>query len=251
MARVDLSLIIPCYNESEGIPHMRERLLDILPTLRAKSTVELVLVDDGSADSTFRDLQAAFGAWPDTIIVQHERNQGLGAALRTGFAHATGAIIVTADSDGTYPFGEIPAMLALMTPGIDVVTASPYHPQGGVENVPTYRVLLSKSASLMYRVLLDWHIHTYTAMFRAYRREVVQRIHTEADGYLMVTELLVGALLSGFRVAEYPTLLRVRQYGQSKARVMKIMRSHLRFQGNLLVSRITGRTNVSLPKEAR
>lgn len=239
MIMYDLTLIIPCYNEAEGIAHMRERLLAVLPGLRQRRSVELVLVDDGSTDTTYRDLVAAFGDWEDTFLARHEQNRGLGAALRTGFALARGELVVTADSDGTYPFSEIPALLDRMVPGVDVVTASPYHADGGVENVPRYRVVLSRGASLIYQILLDRHVHTYTSMFRAYRRAVIEQVHTEADGFLMVTELLVGAMLSGFRVAEHPTVLRVRRYGQSKARVLRILRSHLRFQARIALGRLT------------
>jgi dolichol-phosphate mannosyltransferase len=162
----------------------------------------------------------------------------LGAALRTGFAHARGDVIVTTDSDGTYPFTNIPAMLSLLQPGVDIVTASPYHPRGGVDGVPAYRIVVSKGASLIYRLLLDPHLHTYTAMYRAYRREVVECIPTTSDGFLMVTELLVGALMAGYRVVEYPATLRVRRYGQSKARVWRITRAHLRFQARVLMQRL-------------
>ena len=249
MAPIDLSIIIPCYNESEGVAHMRERLLAVLPALQRAHSVELVLVDDGSTDSTYADLLAAFGGWEATRIVRHERNRGLGAALRTGFAHSQGELVVTADSDGTYPFAEIPALLERLRPNVDVVTASPYHRNGGVENVPRYRVFLSRSASLIYRLLLDRHIHTYTSMFRAYRRAVVERVVTTSDGYLMVTELLVGALLAGFHVAEYPTKLRVRRYGQSKARVLRIVRDHLRFQARIVLARHTA-ARAPLQREA-
>lgn len=240
MAALDLSLIIPCYNEAEGIPAMQTRLKEIVPQLCAAQTVELVLVDDGSSDNTYQLLQSAFGSWPNVRIVQHERNRGLGQALRTGFANARGAIIVTCDSDGTYPFREIPAMLALLRPGVAIVTASPYHPDGGVENVPAYRVWLSKSASQLYRMIVGRGIHTYTAMFRAYRRDVIECIPTSADGFLMVTQLLVEASLAGYQVVEYPTVLRVRQYGQSKAKVLRITRSHLAYMRDVLFRRFSG-----------
>ncbi len=234
MQTFDLSIVIPCYNEAEGIPAMRDRIGQVLPVLRQRGSVELILVDDGSRDNTGELLADAFRDVPEARIVSHERNRGLGAALRTGFAHSRGAVIVTCDSDGTYPFGEIPALLDRLTPDVDIVTASPYHPAGGIENVPAYRVVISKSASLCYRLLIDWNIHTYTALFRACRREVIERIVTHADGFLMVTELLVEARLAGYRIAEYPTTLRVRRYGQSKAKVLRITRTHLRYMAGLL-----------------
>jgi len=242
MATYDLSVVVPCYNESDGIPAMRERMAAVLPELRRRGSVQLVLVDDGSSDGTGDLLAQAFGAWPEVRIARHERNRGLGAALRTGFAQAEGAVIVTCDSDGTYPFAEIPALLDMLTPSIDVVTASPYHPEGGIENVPAYRVTISKGASLCYRLLIDWRIRTYTALFRACRREVIERATTQADGFLMVTELLVEAMLAGYRVVEYPAVLRVRQYGQSKARLLRITRTHLRYMANLIGRRLSGRS---------
>jgi dolichol-phosphate mannosyltransferase len=248
MSAPQISLVIPCYNESEGIAAMRERMRAALPALHGRGPVELILVDDGSSDGTGDMLAAAFGDWPGARVVRHERNRGLGQALRTGFSQASGAVVVTCDSDGTYPFAEIPALLDRLTPGVDIVTASPYHADGAVENVPAYRVLISKGASLCYRLLIDWQVHTYTALFRACRREVVERVQTQADGFLMVAELLVEARLAGFRVAEYPTTLRVRQYGQSKARVLRITRTHLQYMAGLALRRLAGRAPAPLSR---
>lgn len=242
----DLSIVIPCYNEAEGIPAMRERLLGVLPALLRRGSLELILVDDGSSDGTGRLLKEAFADIPEARVVQHERNRGLGAALRTGFAEVSGAVVVTCDSDGTYPFAEIPALLDRLTPDVDIVTASPYHPEGGIENVPAYRVTISKGASLCYRLLVDPRIHTYTALFRACRREVIEQAATHADGFLMVTELLVEARLRGFTVVEYPAVLRVRQYGQSKARVLRITRTHLDYMAGLVGRRLFGRSGRAL-----
>jgi dolichol-phosphate mannosyltransferase len=251
MAPIQISVVIPCYNESEGIAAMQERLAGALLALRQCGGVELILVDDGSSDGTGELLAAAFGGWPEVTIVRHERNRGLGQALRTGFAHVKGTVVVTCDSDGTYPFGEIPALIEQLKPGVDIVTASPYHPAGGVDNVPAYRVAISKCASLCYRLLVDWRIHTYTALFRACRREVIERVATQSDGFMMVAELLVEARLAGFRVAEYPTTLRVRQYGQSKAKVLQITRTHLRYMAALAGRRFGLGRAAALPRSTR
>lgn len=233
-----LSLVIPCYNESDSVAQMVEQLTAIRPELERRGPFEVVLVDDGSTDDTYAKLSAAFSGWDNVRIVQHERNRGLGAGLRTGFASAKGEVIVVTDSDGTYPFTTIPGLLDKMTPDVDIVTSSAYHPKGGVEGVPPYRLLFSKSASLIYRVLVDFRIHTWTAMYRAYRREVVEHVPTTTEGYLVMAELLVSAILAGYRVAEYPAVLHVRRYGQSKAKVWSITRAHLRFQAGVLKRRL-------------
>lgn len=241
-AQCNLSIIIPCYNEASGIAELHARLSAVLPLLRQRGKVELVLVDDGSIDGTGDLLEATFRDQPAVTIVRHAQNRGLGAALRTGLTHASGAIIVMTDSDGTYPFAQIPALLDHMSPGVDVVTASPYHPQGGVANVPAYRIFISKGASLLYRMLLDWRIHTYTALFRAYRREVIEQIHPRLtdNGFLMVTQLLVEAMLAGYRIAEFPTVLQVRQTGTSKAKIVRITKTHLRYMARLIERRLRG-----------
>lgn len=238
-----LSIIIPCFNEAEGVDQLRDRLLPVASSLAAsRGPVEIVLVDDGSSDGTLDALRQAFeGNLPDGVTVQyqqHQVNRGLGAALRTGFAAARGDVVVTTDSDNTYHVEEIPALLACLQPGVDIVTASPYHHDGGVENVPEYRLVLSRGSSALYRLLVDWDIHTYTALFRAYRCEVVKGISFESDGFLAGTELMVKAMLMGFRVEEYPTVLHARVHGVSKAKLMRTIKAHLRFQWRILLYRM-------------
>lgn len=233
---MDLSLVIPCRDEAENVQLLVRELTPILQQLRATRTVELVLVDDGSTDGTGDLLTGAFENDPLVRIVRHQPGRGLGAAVRTGFRHSTGDIVITTDCDASYPFELIPALLERLTPDVDVVTASCYHPGGGVENVPGYRILLSKSASLMYRVLLDARVHTYTCLFRAYRRPVVETCEPDSDGFLGVTQVLASAILNGFTVRELPCVLRARRYGQSKARVARIIRSHLAYQAGLITS---------------
>lgn len=245
-----LSIVIPCFNEVDNIDTLRSELTPViihlvgttLPGGQEIMEVEVIFVDDGSADGTLDSLEKAFtnhrGANISYRYARHEVNRGLGAALRTGFKEATGDVIVTTDSDGTYRFSTIPNLLAHLTPDIDVVTASPYHPEGEVVGVPAYRIFLSRGSSLLYRMLVHSKIHTYTALFRAYRREVIKRIEFKADDYLGATELMVKAMLKGYRVAEYPAALHRRVFGVSKARLLRTIISHLRFQAKLLFHKL-------------
>lgn len=248
---MNLSIVIPCFNERDNVADLRAKLLPVLLDMVNQKhdglhvkTVEVVIVDDGSTDGTGDALKKVFLedldcderiAWR---VVLHEKNRGLGAALRTGFRVVSGDTIVTTDSDGTYRFEEIPALLSYLTPDKSIVTASPYHPQGGIANVPFYRLLLSRGSSLLYRFLVEWRIHTYTALFRAYRKEVVEHIVHEADGFLGGTELLVLAIYSGYGVAEYPTVLHSRVHGVSKAKIWRTIKAHLGFQRRILFGRL-------------
>ena len=205
-------------------------------------SAEMIFVDDGSSDETYSRLRECFRDGSASGVtfkfLKHENNKGLGAAIRTGFSNAEGDILVTVDSDGTYKFSEIPALLSFLASGIDVVTASPYHPKGNVIGVPAYRLLLSRGSSFLYRILVDWRVHTYTCLFRAYRSEVVNNIRFGSNGFLAGTEILVNAMLKGYQVAEFPAVLHRRMYGVSKAKIMQTIFSHLGFQGRVLFYRI-------------
>lgn len=236
-----VSVIIPAYNESQGVEHTVGKLRPVLDGLRAQHDVEVVFVDDGSTDATKSLLEAAFADDPGVKIVPHGVNRGLGAAIRTGFANATGDIMVTTDFDGTYSFDTIPQLIEqLIRENVDIVTASPYHPRGAVEGVPRYRLLFSFGASLLYRLLVSWRIHTWTALFRAYRRRVIETTPFASDGFLAGTELLVNALRAGYTVSEFPTVLRQRAFGQSSIRIARVTMAHLKFQMRILRSKLSG-----------
>ena len=247
---MNISIIVPCFNEVENVAKLYDELLPVVEDLVMQGgknateeihLAEIIFVDDGSRDGTYARLREAFSNNKSGIkykFTKHDTNLGLGAALRTGFTHADGEIVITVDSDGTYKFSEIPALLACLTPGIDIVTASPYHPKGIVVGVPAYRLLLSRGSSLIYRFLVDWHIHTYTSLFRAYRSEVIKHIHFKADDFLAGTELLVKALLKGYRAAEIPAALHKRVYGVSKAKIAQTILSHLKFQAWVFCQRL-------------
>lgn len=246
---MDLSIVIPCYNESDNIPKLLTEFLPIVTELAQSRSIEIIFVDDGSTDNTRQELTRIMGDFERVgvaVKIQvHPVNKGLGAALKTGLSTASGDVIVTTDSDGTYRFASIPELLSYLKPGISMVTASPYHPQGKVAGVPKYRLILSQGSSMIYRLLVDWRVHTYTSLFRAYRREMIERVPFESDGFLAGTELMVNGMLMGYRVAEYPAVLYSRVVGMSKAKIMRTICAHLGFQANVLLRRLKLKPAVS------
>src|SRR3989344_1357750 len=97
-----LSIVIPCYNEEKGVLNLKQKLDSVLHSLAEDYDVELIFVDDGSTDKTHQLLTEAFGSLGYLKIIRHAINRNLGAAMRTGFEHATGDVIATLDSDCTY-----------------------------------------------------------------------------------------------------------------------------------------------------
>lgn len=242
-----VSLIIPAFNEAEGVAQTAKVVRAVIADMRKLHDVEVVFVNDGSRDNTAQLLQQEFANEPGVQVVSHEANRGLGAAIRTGFSHATGEIMITTDFDGTYAFETIPKLLEqLIADGTDLVTASPYHPKGKVEGVPRYRLLFSFGASLLYRLLVNWHIHTWTALFRAYRATMVRAIPFESNDFLAGTELIVNALRAGYKVSEFPATLRVRTFGQSSLKIARVTRAHLRFQLKILWARLSGNSTARI-----
>jgi dolichol-phosphate mannosyltransferase len=244
-----LSVVVPCFNEEENIDKLKMEFFPVVEKLVGSDldgghidAIEIVFVDDGSKDGTYDALKNTFGSFDHPSISikfeKHDVNRGLGAAVRTGFGIITGDIVVTTDSDGTYHFSTIPSLLEHLKGDVSIVTASPYHPNGEVVGVPGYRIFLSKGSSLIYRMLLSWKVHTYTALYRAYRREVIDEIHFEANDFLGGTEMMVKAMLKGYQVDEFPAALHQRMFGVSKAKLMRTIKSHLGFQARLLFHRL-------------
>lgn len=242
--RQSVSIIVPCFNESEGIESLRKKLLPVVDKLRLVRSVEVICVDDGSIDDTFAKLEQHLGQHAQ--IIRHQKNKGLSAAIRTGFAQSTGKIICTIDSDCTYDPIYLVALLNLMHTDVDIVTASPYHPKGKVKNVPEWRLFLSKGLSQLYRFVLPQRLYTYTSMFRAYRREVLETVPVTYPGFLGLVEIVAEAMLRGYKVAEYPTELTNRVYGQSKLRVFRVIRSHLKYIGKLIVRQLLPQKNTKV-----
>jgi len=241
-SKQQLSIIIPCYNEEEGIPQLALKLEPVINELKEQYTPQLIFVNDGSTDKTANLLHKYFGTWPQTLIITHEKNKNLGAALRTGFSHATGEFIACLDSDCTYDPQLLFPMLQMIDTteqNIDIVTVSPYHPNGKVNNIPAYRLFLSKSASNIYKFLLQSGIYSPGGMVRIYRKKVIENITSDKDNFLFVPEFLMKAYLHGYTIKEFPTTLNVRQYGTSKMKLLNTIVSHAKLMGRIIRYKIT------------
>ncbi len=228
-----LTVVIPLYNEADGIPALADRMRSFVAAEAEHREVDLVLVDDGSTDATHELLSRHCADLPATIL-RHPHNRGITAALTTGSDAARGELVAWLDSDLTYDPDILTTLASTVDSGADVGIASCYHPDGVVEGVPRWRLGLSSVASLGYRRLLRNPIHTFTCMVRVYRRDVLAACRPTHDGFLGVTEVLVIALQNGYRVEEVPATLRRRRIGQSKMRIASVGTSHLGLWWRLL-----------------
>jgi polysaccharide deacetylase family protein (PEP-CTERM system associated) len=234
--RTPISIIVPCFNEEDGIGFLANNLSALKIDLDQDYDTELVLVDDGSSDETWAMLQKYFGQSSDTKLLRHSKNLGVSAAIMTGLQHSR-EIACSIDCDCSYDPSELRPMLRMLKPGVDLVTASPYHPAGTVLNVPAWRLLLSKASSMLYRVVTNQELHTFTACVRVYRRSSAVKKSLRYSGFLGVAELLGKMALDGNVIVEHPATLEVRIFGQSKMKVIRTILGHLRLLGELGWSR--------------
>lgn len=219
-----VTVIVPCFNEDEGIPALMERLA----ALQADGGRgwEVLLVDDGSDDLTFARLLAHARAHPWARILRHPTNLGLGAALRTGIAHASAPVICAIDSDCTYPPERLPELVRLLDDDAEIATASAWHPESEAAEGNAIRILLSRAVSGCYKLLIGQDVHTFTCLFRAYRADALRRIRFRSDGFAAVAEIMLRSMLAGYRVRELPMRLEKRRYGQSKLKVGDAIAAH-------------------------
>lgn len=210
-------VIIPTYNERENLPLIVDRVQT------ARPDVHLLIVDDGSPDGTGQLADDLALADADRIHVMHRTAKGgLGAAYLAGFAWGLSReydVLVEMDADGSHPPEQLYRLLDAIDAGADVVIGSRYVDGGEVRNWPRRRLVLSRTANGYSRVLLGVDIHDITAGYRAYRREVLEKIDLSAvdsKGYCFQIDLTWRSINNGFAVVEVPITFTEREFGQSK-----------------------------------
>ncbi|MBK7706030.1 MAG: DUF3473 domain-containing protein [Acidobacteria bacterium] len=234
-----VTVVVPCYNEESSLPYLANTLRSVGAKLNdAGYAPKFLFVDDASTDGTLKKLEELFGGKENVTVVRHEKNQGVAAGILTGLRTAETEIVCSMDCDCTYDPHELVRMIPLLTEDTDLVTASPYHRDGAVRNVPGWRLFLSKGASWLYRRTLRSKLDTYTSCFRVYRRSAVVDLPVEENGFLGVAEMLGRLDLAGGKIVEYPAVLEVRLFGFSKMKTARTIAGHLRLLTRLAKIRI-------------
>ncbi|GAA1904824.1 MAG: polyprenol monophosphomannose synthase [Williamsia herbipolensis] len=215
-------VIIPTYNERENLPLIVERLHGAL------AGAHVLVVDDGSPDGTgdLADSLAsrdADGRPATRIHVLHRAEKsGLGGAYIAGFGWGLErdyTVLVEMDADGSHAPEQLHRLLEKVNAGNDLVIGSRYVPGGALVNWPRRRKWLSQGANTYSRLALGVQVRDITAGYRAYRREVLQKIDldsVDSHGYCFQIDLAWRAIQAGFRVAEVPITFTERQIGESK-----------------------------------
>lgn len=200
------SIVVPFHNEEESVTTLYDRLKAVME--QVGETFELVFVDDGSRDRTYRLLEEIAAVDSRVLVIKLRRNFGQTSALAAGFDHSQGDFILAMDGDLQHDPGEIPNFLAKLEEGYDVVSGWREHRGDNF----LLRRLPSRIANQLMAVLSDVDIHDFGTTFKAYRREVIQNIPLYGEMHRFIPAL---ASWYGASICEVPITNVIRQGGKS------------------------------------
>jgi glycosyltransferase involved in cell wall biosynthesis len=210
--RIEISLVIPVYNEEESLPELYKQLDQVCPGLGRP--YEIIFVDDGSTDGSFETLKRLRAGDPRVRIVRFRRNFGQTAALAAGFDLARGDVIVTLDADLQNDPTDIAALLAKIDAGYDIVS--------GWRKDRKDRFLSRQLPSIMANGLISRFtgvkLHDYGCTLKAFRREVIKSINLYGELHRFIPAI---ASTMGVSIAEIEVRHRPRTKGKSKYNILR------------------------------
>ena len=206
-SNVELSIVVPIYNEEESLPFLVNQLLEVLQPM--EETFELVLVNDGSSDNSAEVIRKLSLDIPELVGVLLRKNYGQTAAMAAGFDISSGEIVVTLDGDLQNDPADIPLLVNKIRDGFDLVSGWRYRRQDAAIS----RKLPSKIANRLIGKVTGVRLNDYGCSLKAYRKEVLtdMRLYGELHRFLPVLANIEGA-----RITEVKVNHRARQFGSSK-----------------------------------
>ncbi len=203
---MDISVVIPAYNEEENVLLLYEELKKVLDTLGKE--YEIIFVDDGSSDNTWDNLKKINTRDPKVKLIRFQKNFGKSAALSAGFEAASGNLIITMDADMQDDPKEIPNFIQKINEGFDLVSGWKYPRLD-----PLSKTIPSKIANFLARIVTGVKIHDTNCGFKAYKKDVVKKIKLYGQLYRYIPAL---AAHKGFKVSEIKVTHHPRKFGKSK-----------------------------------
>src|SRR6202163_1315834 len=211
---MDISLVIPIYNEAEGLRALYYAVSETLDRLPQSS--EVVLVDDGSKDGSAAVLDELAAAEPRVRVLHLARNYGQTAALMAGFQNSLGDVVIPMGGDGQNDPADVPRLLDKLAEGFDVVSGWRVRRDDKFS-----RRLPSVIANRLISSLLGVPLHDYGCTLKAYRREVIEdvRLYGEMHRFIPIYAAWEGARVTELAVAHHP-----RRFGRSKYGIGRVFR---------------------------
>jgi glycosyltransferase involved in cell wall biosynthesis len=213
--RVAYSIVVPFYNEQENVPQLYVKIIDTMDAIG--ESYEMIFIDDGSKDGTFRQLSEIAQADERVMVVRLRRNFGQTAALKAGFDHSNGEIIVSMDGDLQHDPAEIPRFIDKMKEDYDIVSG------WRVERTDHWlmRQFPSRVANRIMAKLSRVDLHDFGTTFKAYRREILSEIHLYGELHRFIPAL---ASWVGASIGEVPITNIQRKNGKSNYGISRTIR---------------------------
>ena len=236
MTTPSLTIFFPCCNDAGTIGS----LVAAADTVAAEFTsdYEIIVVDDGSTDPSRELLQGLQLRFPRLRVVLHEVNRGYGAALRSGFAHATKELVFYTDGDAQYDVFELRKLLPIVQDGVDVVNGYKI-----ARSDPAHRVIIGMVYLRLMRLLFNFHVRDVDCDFRVIRRKVFETITLEHASGVVCLELVKKLELAGYRFVDFPVHHYHRLHGRSQffrfGRLARTAVNIFRLWWDLMVRRTT------------
>jgi dolichyl-phosphate beta-glucosyltransferase len=202
---VDLSMVIPAYNEARRLPPTLARLRDYLEA--GPDTYEVLVVDDGSTDDTVSVAQAVAREWPQLEVLTLPQNQGKGAAVREGMLHARGALRAFSDADLSTPIEELPRLRSHLGGACHVAIASRDAPGSDIQvHQPRWREFMGRTYNRILRLLVLPGIRDTQCGFKLFTSEAAEACFAPLETFRFGfdAEVLVRARRRGWEIAEVP-----------------------------------------------
>ena len=211
-----LSIVIPAYNEEDGIAEIASRVLAVETSLQKVGVdrLELLIVDDGSKDRTAEVAESI----PGVCLIRHRKNKVYGAALKTGFSKATGELIGFLDADGTYPPEYFPQLCAAALKGTDLVIGS--RMAGAESQMPFTRRVGNFFFANLLTLLGRQKVTDSASGMRVFKRETLEHLYPLPDGLNLTPVMSTRAVHEGIRIEEVPIPYSER-VGRSKLSVIR------------------------------
>ncbi len=213
--KIDLSIVIPIYNEKQSIDSLYKDLKSVLPKLG--KSYEVILIDDGSMDGTYDELLKAHQKNKAYKIIKFRRNFGQTAAMKAGFDYSKGEVVITLDADLQNDPADIPEMLDKLNDGYDIVSGWRKHRKDNtlIRNFP------SAVANRIISTLTGVYLHDYGCTLKAYRKEVIKNLELYGEMHRYIPAL---ASWMGVKIAEIPVRHHSRKFGKAKYGISKTIR---------------------------
>lgn len=214
---MDISIIIPVYNEEKNIPILHKKLKDVLT--RLNKSYEIIYVDDGSTDSSFSVLKKIADRDETVTIIKLRKNFGQTSALDAGFKNSTGSIIITIDADLQNDPEDIPKLIEKLEEGFDVVSGWRYKRKD-----PFSKKIFSRISNYLRRKLTREIIHDSGCTLKAYKRICIKDLDLYGEMHRYIPTLLrwKGFKITEIKVKHYP-----RKYGKTKYNYKRLIRGLL------------------------